>query len=280
MFSEMVARLRDPKLRLPEQPNRILDQRGAPPMSWGPSPTGYYPDFNAERQGAAEWENKIVEAHGESGGNPDGSGGSPGVPTVAVSAEKIDQHAFLQVAGTWTPAPITQRPTGGYDPQTDGPGAPVPRMLMHYFYRACGSSRTRYMDVPDGRQFPRTGSQDGSSSTWYQDPARAMAPYSVPPEQYDPKHPDASTAMPESLLALAPGPSHGWSNIPVSPGTLLMRNQTKKRRQQKNVGQNRLANSTYAGQTYSQSTKHVANPAGATTVRVGVGGPGVGNPFG
>jgi hypothetical protein len=279
MFSEMFGRRRDPERRESTQPNRILDQRGAPPMSWGPSPTGWYPDFNADRQGVADPDNLIVEPHGSSGGSPTGAGGGAVVPAVAVSAEKIDQHAYLQVAGTWTPAPNQERPTGQYDPAVDGPGAPVPRMLMHFYYRERGASRTAYMNVPDGRTFPAAGSQDGASTTWYQDPAAAMAPYNIDPAAYDAKHPERSTAMPDSLSAIPAGPAHGWSEIPVSPGTLLIRNQTRKRRQQQNVNQNRLANSTYAGQSYSQSTAHVSNPPGVN-VRVGTGGPGVGNPWG
>lgn len=280
MFSFMKSPRRHPSVRLPVQPNRIQDQRGAPPMTWGPSPTGYYPDHNGERQGEADTQNLVVEPHWASGPNPDGSGGGRAVPTTAVDAEKIDQHAFLQVSGTWQPAKNYQRPTGRYDPQTDGPGQPELRLLMHYYYRERGASRTSYMDVPDGRRFSNTGSQDGSSTTWYQDAAAAMAPYNIDPAAYDAKHPERSTAMPDSLHQIPAGPSHGWSEIPVAPGTALIRNQTKVRRGQKAVGQNRLANSTYAGQTYSQSTRHVSNPPGMANTRAGTGGPSVGNPWG
>jgi hypothetical protein len=46
------------------------------------------------------------------------------------------------------------------------------------------------------------------------------------------------------------------------PSPIQDADKIRKLRRQKNVKQNRLANSTYAGQTYSQQTSHVANPAG------------------
>jgi hypothetical protein len=127
------------------------------------------------------------------------------------------------------------------------------------------------MDVP-GRAFPSTGSQDGSSTTWFQNVNAATAPYNIDPAAYDPKYPEQTTDMPDSLSAIPAGPAHGWSNVPVANGYVLARNQDRRRKHQQNVAQNRLANSTYAGQTYSQSTAHVSNPAGYQTAYAGTPG--------
>lgn len=256
-FSEMITQMRNPQKRLNAAPNRIQPVTQSTANSWGPAPTGYYPDFNQETMGQASNDYPVHE--------PNGSPGGPIVPTTAVNAEKVDQHVFTQVSGTWTPMTHAQgngRPTGKHDPQTDGPGQPEQRLLSTWYYRGSGNQRNSYMDVPDGRTFPATGSQDGASTTWYQSIQAAMAPYNIDPAAYSNTDPYGSTAMPDTLSSIPSGPSHGWSAIPVASGTKLHRLQTAKRVGQQNVGQNRLAQSSYAGQTYSQSTAHVQNPKG------------------
>lgn len=257
-FSEMFSPSKQPNRELTQRPTQIRPVLQTTSSDWGPAPTGYYPDRNGDTIGQVRNDYLIME--------PNGSSGGPVVPNGAVNAERVDQHAFTQVSGTWVPLTHSQgdgRPTGKHDPRTDGVAAPVQRLLSTWYYRGAGNQRTAYMDVPDGRRFSRVGTQDGSSTTWFQAVAAALAPYNVDPATYDAKLPEASTAMPDSLSAIPAGPNHGWSSIPVSTGPMLARNQTRKRRGQKNVGQNRLAMSTYAGQTYSQSTAHVQNPSGS-----------------
>ena len=262
-FSEMFSPSRNPNRELTRGPNRIQPVTQTPSLDWGPVPTGYYPDHNGETQGQVRNDYDVLEAPGSPGG--------PVVPNGAVHAERVDQHAFTQVSGTWVPITHEQgngRPTGRHDPRTDGPAMPVQRLLSTWYYRGSGSQRTSHMNVPDGRRFSPVGSRDGSSTTWYQSVQAALAPYNVDPAAYDAKRPEASTAMPDSLSAIPAGPNPGWTAIPVSTGPMLVRNQTKRRRGQKNVGQNRLAMSTYAGQTYSQGTAHVSNPSGAAVSAV------------
>lgn len=256
-FSEMFSPRKNPNTRLNAAPNRIQPVNQTTANTWGTAPTGYYPDFNQEVQGQAYNDYDVIE--------PNGSSGGPVVPTTAVNAELVDQHVFTQVSGTWTPLTHEQgngRPTGRFDPQTDGPTEPTQRLFSNWYYRGAGNSRTAYMDVPDGRKFPNTGAQDGSSTTWYQSIQAAMAPYNIDPAAYSSAQPYDSTAMPDSLSSIPSGPSHGWSAIPVASGTHINRVQTAKRKGQKSVGQNRLAQSSYAGQTYSQSTAHISNPKG------------------
>jgi hypothetical protein len=203
----------------------------------------------------------VTEAHNSPGG--------PRVPVQLLdSAEKLDQHPFIEVAATWQPGPsgMNGRQDGLHDPLTDGLPTPTLRLLSTWWYPRSGTSRTRYMDVPDGRTFPQAGSQDGQSWTYYVDTDTATGPYN-PVIPYDSTNPEGTGQNADSLRALPPSPAHGWSEIPVDSGTKLMRRQNKQiKGQQQYVGQNRLANSTYAGQTYSQQTGHVANPAGATAV--------------
>src|SRR5579872_5898502 len=107
-FSEMITQLRNPQQRMNAAPNRIQPVTASTANSWGPAPTGYYPDNNGERQGTVQ-EVPVYEANGSPGG--------PVVPTTAVNAEKIDQHVFTQVSGTWTPLTHEQgngRPTGHF----------------------------------------------------------------------------------------------------------------------------------------------------------------------
>lgn len=263
-FSEMMSRALHPDRRLPAKPDQIQPVTATPAIGWGPAPTGYYPDHNAETIGQVSNDCEIIEAHNSPGG--------PRVPVEPLdSAERVDQHPFIQVAATWTPAPsgLNGREDGRHDPLTDGPPEPVVRLLGTFWYPRSGTSRTRYMDVPDGRRFPAVGSQDGQSWTYYVDTATAAGPYD-PAIPYDPQHPEGSGQNADSLRALPPSPAHGWSEIPVASGVRLQASkQHGKNRikgQQQYVGQNRLANSTYAGQTYSQQTAHVANPRGATAV--------------
>lgn len=260
-FSEMIAEIRNPSARLPKQPDRIQPVTDTAALEWGTSPTGWYPDHNAETMGQVRDDYEVTEAHHSPGG--------PRVPVEPLNtAEKVDQHPYVQVSATWTPAPSfgNGREDGHHDPLTDGPPEPVVRLLGTYWYPRSGTSRTRYMDVPDGRTFPTIGSQDGQTWTYFVDTGIAAGPYD-PAIPYDPEHPEGTGQNPDSLRAIAPSPAHGFSEIPVDSGVALGRRQDKMiKGQQQYVGQNRLANSTYAGQTYSQQTKHVANPAGSASV--------------
>jgi hypothetical protein len=241
----------DPGRRFDQAPHAIQPGNQGLYNGWGPSPTGYQPDHrNANQRAVATPLDNLVRA-------PYGSPGALGlIPTEPGSnAELIDQHPFLHVAASWTPDSYGNgRPDGGHDPLTDGPPRPEIKNVALHYYRRSGNSRSRYSDVPDGRRFPATGSQDGSSTTLYVDSRAATEPFK----------PDPATGQHrESLMRLAPGPAHGWSSVPVVDTRLQDLRKVKQLKQQKNVKQNRLANSTYAGQTYSQQTAHVHNPAGA-----------------
>lgn len=253
--SEMYTPPVVPSRRFDQMPHAIQPGNQGLYNGWAPRPTGYQPDHNGETMGRIDTplNNPVCP--------PYGSPGAEGlIPTEPVSShERIDQHPYLEVSATWTPDPSwgNGRPDGGHDPLTDGPPRPEIRNLSLYYYREAGSSRTRFMDVPDGRRFLANGSQDGSSTTVYVDSAIACAPFD----------PDPKTGQhPDSLKRLAPGPSHGWSSVPVIDTRVQDADKRKVLRQQKSIKQDRLANSTYAGQTYSQQTAHVRNPVSGGNV--------------
>lgn len=262
-FSEMLSEIRNPNLRLGKQPDRIQPVTDTPALEWGVSPTGWRPEHPAATMGevGGAMDLTVYEPHNTPGGDR--------IPVEPLNGSlKLDQHPFVEVAATWHPAPsgMNGRKTGRHDPLPDGLPEPTLRLLSTWWYPRSGTSRTRYMDVPDGRQFPATGSQDGQSWTYFVDTATATGPYD-PVIPYDPTNPEGTGQNADSFRALPPSPPHGWSEIPIESGVKIMRTQNAKiKGQQQYVGQNRLANSTYAGQTYSQQTKHVANPAGSSQV--------------
>lgn len=262
MIQEPFEQVRTPSRRLDQAPNRILPATGpAPLIGWGPAPTGYQPDMNGETIGRFEQQP-----------GPTIDPQSIVFPTEPGSShEKVDQHGYLQVSATWTPTPIEQfqRPSGGHDPLADGPVQPVPALISLFNYRAAGTTNTRFQDVPDGRTFSPYGTQDGTSTIWFEDANTQVAPYADAANGYstiDPKLPNPAAQNPDSLRQLRPGPDHGWTSVPVVDFRKQDNLKARQLLQQQYVTQNRRANSTYAGQTYGQGTARVTNPPGADQV--------------
>lgn len=177
-------------------------------------------------------------------------------------SEQLDQHPMMNVTATITVADDGPRRTGTRDPMLSGPARPDTVLLSLFSYRGAGTDRTRYMDVPDGRVFPAYGSQDGSTWTIYQDATASLGAFNsaASPVPLDPSQ--TATAQP-SLARLAPGPSHGWTSVPVVNEQLLAINKSRQLKQQLPPHQDRKANSTVAGQTYSQRTATVAQRGAA-----------------
>ena len=237
--SRMFVTHLDPERRLNQAPHGILPTTDTTAPGWRPAPTGYYPDHYADRMGRVRPKDPVL--------SPDRC-----VPLEPGNTfDRIDQHPYLQVDATWTPDEPSARPTGRHDPLTDGPPQPTVRMSQVYYHRAAGSSRTRFMDVPDGRRFSPTGTQDGVTTVWYQSAGAAMAPV------------NSDGTIPETRAQLGPGPVHGWTAIPVINAQAAELAKAKALVQMKNRGQGRRASSTFAGQTFSQRSAYVSNPAGA-----------------
>lgn len=206
-----------------------------------PQPTGYFPDRSNPQQGTVSLSPVFGRLYADRG-------------TIdPVEVQRVDQHPWLQVDATWTPPVAGPRRDGRNDPLTSGPARPTSRLLGLFFNYTQGNSHSSLDDVP-GRKFPRIGSQDGASTVWYTDPYRQLAPFEPDP---------ATGQMPDSLRQLPAGPAHGWTAQPVMNVKAVENAKAMQLLQQQPGKNDRLAPSTYAGQTFSNRTSPVANPAGA-----------------
>ncbi len=207
-----------------------------------PAPTGYYPNVRGQIQYPITIGPVFDELY------------RPAVVGANDPGEKIDQHPWLYITNTWTPPENDTRPSGVQDPLTDGPPQPTIRDLSLHYRREAGASVTAYYDAP-GHVFPKNGSQDGAAWTYYQDPTRALMPY-------DPAQ-TTGGQMPDTLRAIPPSPPHGWAARPVVNAQAAINAKTAALRQEQPPKQERLANSTFAGQTYGQTTARVGQASAA-----------------
>ncbi|MFL6116737.1 MAG: hypothetical protein ACJ786_36085 [Catenulispora sp.] len=182
----------------------------------------------------------------------------PAVVGANDPGEVVDQHPWTYVTQTWVPPENFERPSGVQDPLTDGPPQPVIKDLALHYRRQSGSSNTQYYNVP-GRKFPVNGSQDGAAWTYYQDTTLAMMPY-------DPAQ-TTGGQMPDTLRGMPPSPAHGWAVRPLVNAQAAINAKTAALTQQQPTRQERLANSTYAGQTYSQTTARAGMAPSSTHSR-------------
>ena len=227
---------------LPER--QVARRRGVTPSGM-PAPTGYYPDVRGHLTApvvVGPCYDQLYRAAVVGANDP---------------GERIDQHPYAYIAQTWTPPRDDERPSGVQDPLTDGPPQPSIRDLSLHYRRQAGSSVTQYYDAP-GHTFPRNGNQDGASWTFYQDVTRALMPY-------DPAQ-TTNGQMPDTLRALPPSPAHGWAVRPLVNSQAAINAKTASLVQQAAPKQELLANSTYAGQTYSQTTARAGQGVGYGTV--------------
>lgn len=181
--------------------------------------------------------------------------------------EKIDQHSWLQVSNRWTPPPDTTRPSGRQDPITDGPPQPFLDDMSIAYNRRQGTSVTAHLDAP-GIQFAAFGSQDGATWTYAQSTQRSLAPYD--PSQLDP----TTGQMPDTLRALAPSSPHGWTEQPPVLSQAENNLKAASLKQQVPGKQELVADSTYAGQSYGMTTRHVTGQPGTSTISRGRGATG------
>lgn len=218
-------------------------------------PTGYLPDARTmpqipydrvrDTQGIVEWSDSRFP------------------PEILDQSELLDQHPMMHVTATITAADSAMRKTGTRDPMNSGPARPDTVLLSIFNYTGAGTDRTTYMDVPDGRVFSPFGSQDGSSWTIFQDATASLTGFNNTgqPVPIDPSM--TATAQP-TLARMAPGPSHGWTSIPVVNDKQMQNDKALHLlKQQQSPHQDRKANSTVAGQTYSQRTASVHQAAAA-----------------
>lgn len=251
MTQEIFEEELDPWLRYDQLPGALPSDHEISASK----PTGYYPDARTKPQAPYDRAEDQADARGYI------QDLFPQEPFHR--AERIDQHPFLHVSATWTPSPDGNgRRTGTQDPLLCGPARPDTVLLSLFEYRGAGTGNTRYMDVPDGRVFPEYGSQDGSSWIYYQDADAAIARLDTTGSPL-PSDPSQNPTAQSTSRKLPPGPTHGWTSVPVvNDKQTQIDKALRDLRQQKSPHQDRKANSTYAGQTYSQRTASVTQAAG------------------
>lgn len=216
-----------------------------------PAPTGYFPNVSGN-VGHAVVQAPMLDALY--------AVNETIIPESLGAAESVDQHPFLHVAATWTPPADDPRPSGVSDPLAAGPPMPTLMDVSLWYQREQGSSNTSFMDVP-GHKFPQLGSQDGASSTYFQDSALVQAPYN--------QSMLVGGEMPDTLRALPASPAHGWTEQPVMVSAQeeqLVKYESLPGQQPPH--QDFLANSTIAGQSYGLTTAHVSNLGGGEVYSV------------
>lgn len=211
-----------------------------------PVPTGWYPNVPNGLASTVEWQGDPVAEL------PDDT---PRPNTVDASgSQAIDQHPWVDITQTWTPAPNLERPSGTSDPLTMGPPEPTIRQLSAWYNREAGASVSQFRDAP-GVQYPTNGSQDGASWTYYQDPARSQIPWT-------PALLGTDGQMPDSLRALPPSPPRGWAVQPLTVTTEDILATTAALQQQQPGPTNWRSTSTVAGQSWGQGTAQVPQQSG------------------
>ena len=223
------------------------------PDGW-PDPTGYYPNIHGHIQTPVPGQSydpheDLYASH-----------------TTVIQGdlswtETIDQHPYVSVDATWTPAPDFERPDGHHDPLTDGPPPGTIRNMRMYYTRQQGTSQTRLLDVP-GHHFSQWGSQDGAAWTTVQDLQQTMRPYDESITTAISTDPSIAREMPDTEKEYAPSPEHGWTAQPLLTSTEEVLRQTNKLIQQQPAKQEYLANSSYAGQSYGTQSAHVGSANG------------------
>lgn len=176
-------------------------------------------------------------------------------------SELLDQHPMMHVTASITVADDNPRRTGTRDPMISGPARPDTVLLSLFQYTGAGTDNNKYMDVPDGRSFSPYGSQDGSTWVIYQDATAALASFNdTGSKVYE--DPSRTPSAQPTLSRMSPGPSHGWTSVPVVNVKQYENNKSVQLKQQLPPHQDRKANSTVAGQSYSQRTQSARQAAG------------------
>lgn len=253
MMGELFQVTEDPGRIQGAYPGAVTNGDGSanPQELFRARPTGYLPDARTLPQTPYD---RDADTHGIVEYDPRFPVG------LLDAAEVLDQHPMMHVTATITAPDEGPRRTGTRDPMESGPARPDTVLLSLFSYRGPGTGRTSYQDVPDGRRFPLYGSQDGSTWTVYEDVTAVLAAFNDAGQPVPDDHSQTPTAQP-TLGRLAPGPSHGWTSVPVVNTKQLELDKARQLIQQQSPHQDRKANSTVAGQSYSQRTVSVRQAA-------------------
>jgi hypothetical protein len=214
------------------------------------APNGYYPNITQGSYVGGPYEQPINYT------NP------PASTTMRPSWEENDgkivrqRYSYIKQTSTLVPNPDPERNPGVLDPLASGPARDSVRTLSRSFYRQAGTSDTRSLDN-NVVQFSPYGQQDGVSWTVAVDPKLSNPLFT--PATYD-----ADGNQESSVVRIPPSGPHGLHSVYPARARAQNVASFKAQPQQRATGQNRLANSNRAGQTYSATTQHLT---GATNVQ-------------
>lgn len=199
-----------------------------------PSPTGYYPNIYRGTETPGTKPVPHVFQH-----NKDTSPYDPDWQQFDITIMK-QRMPIQRVSSTWVPD-HGERPSGTVDPLESGPVPTTIRMLSREYRVMGGTSNTRNMDnniTPKSKY----GQQDGVRWTETVDPI--ISNYKLSPATDE-----------SSMVKVAPSGPHGLHS--QTPLAVRKQSNTKRnqRPQQQAARVNRLANSTYVGQSYSATTE-------------------------
>lgn len=222
----------DPSVRFPTAPNAGASGNGQARV------TGYYPN--------------VISGSSVGGQREVPQGGTlhDGVSNMRPSKTQFDtlvdyqRMPYYRTPSPFVPAEQTGRLSGRQDPLASGPERSTLHTMSRSNYIARGTTDTRNLDNSI-IEFSKVGVQDGVSYVTVMDPIKS--------------NPRLSPFTPESAVThIAPSGPHGThSRNPKKAKAVSNANYTKKD-QQVATGQNRLANSNRAGQSYSATTQHLS----------------------
>lgn len=223
----------DPSVRFPTAPNAGAQGNGQARV------TGYYPN--------------VISGSSKGGQREVPQGGTlhDGVSNMRPSKTQFDtlvsyqRTPYYRTPSPYVPEEQTGRLSGRQDPLASGAELPTLHTMSRSNYIQRGTTNTRQLDNTV-IEFSTIGVQDGVSYVTTMDPIKSnprLSPYS----------PDSA------VTHIAPSGPHGThSRNPKKAKAQSNANYTQKD-QQRAIGQNRLANSNRAGQSYSATTQHLGN---------------------
>lgn len=207
--------------------------------------TGYYPNVISGSSKGGERE------------VPQGGTLHDGVSNMRPSKTQFDalvsyqRMPYFNNSSPYVPDQQTGRLSGRQDPLASGPERATLHMMSRSNYTQRGTTNTRQLDN-QVIQFSEIGVQDGVSYVTTMDPMKS--------------NPRLTPFTTESAVVHIPpsGPHGTHSRNPVKQKAVSNAN-FRAKAQQNAIGQNRLANSNRAGQSYSATTQHIVANASQYT---------------
>lgn len=174
-------------------------------------------------------------------------------PSFTENDQRIvyQRYSWRRDSSRWVPPEETDRFSGTQDPLASGPARLTTRTFARIFNRQVGTTDTRNLDNTVTAK-SLYGQQDGVSWTVKVDPV--LANPRLTPQSDE-----------SSVIRIPPAGPHGLHSRNPMNNKAKSNANFAAQPQQRATGQNKLANSNRAGQTYSATTKHLTGTTNVTT---------------